>query len=607
MHSANSTISAGDVWYFYQRPRQHCGIPPHRAHVHGTCCNANTANISPTATTTTTSISSALAIITRSLGPVAYTASDPKMPRSRSRSKSQGRVDPVRRACQLRRFHRDLQAKHPYKKDLIARFDTDTLAAIDLLIGEGTDWQVVLDGETEYDLNWMKKPQSLPSAIVWIKRWAKDAANDQEHVDGGDGPPQVAATDDVDSANLEGPAGSEREQAPATDAVGTTNLDGPAGSSADPDPPLWNLQAGEKARNTFEEGLKVHTAGPLDTRPSNAGPSNTESLVPKPLFSKPSDTELLVSNSLFSNPLNAKPLNTGSLASQPLFSKPLDTRPSSAGPLVSRPLDTAAGKSNRTEPRAIRYQNAQMYPSLPVHSRPSNEQPRSSFRLPTNARESFGSQEVVDAIARYTSSSTTSHSTAVHKETEVEALERREKDLARKREENALATAAYDEIPQPYLDWLMAYKDASRRQRAMEEAEEQCEAVQARVKVERDALDVATRELEGAKRAVTNAKQQRFELAMGRGSGHEGAVLSRDAGAADDDAPLHALRSHRKQRAEAYNTALERCTTAVKEHAAAYDDWTTARDAYQEAEVLEEQRKRAWEQLRGVPRGDVGR
>ncbi|KAI8240848.1 hypothetical protein K4K53_004038 [Colletotrichum sp. SAR 10_77] len=383
------------------------------------------------------------------------------MPRSRSRSKSQGRVDPVRRACQLRRFHRDLQAKHPYKKDLIARFDIDTLAAIDLLIGEGTDWQVVLDGETEHDPNWMKKPQSLPSAIVWIKRWAKDAANDQEHVDGGDGPPQVATTDDVDAANLEGPAGSEREQAPATDAV--------------------------------------------------------------------------------------------------------------------------------------------------VHSRPSNEQPRSSFRLPTNARESFGSQEVVDAIARYTSSSTTSHSTAVHEETEAEALERREKDLARKREENALATAAYDEIPQPYLDWLMAYKDASRRQRAMEEAEEQCEAVQARVKLERDALDVATRELEGAKRAVTNAKQQRFELAMGRGSGYEGAVLSRDAGAADDDAPLHALRSHRKQRAEAYNTALERCTTAVKEHAAAYDDWTTARDAYQEAEVLEEQRKRAWEQLRGVPRGDVGR
>ncbi|KAI8263027.1 hypothetical protein K4K58_013233 [Colletotrichum sp. SAR11_239] len=417
------------------------------------------------------------------------------MPRSRSRSKSQGRVDPVRRACQLRRFHRDLQAKHPYKKDLIARFDTDTLAAIDLLIGEGTDWQVVLDGETEHDPNWMKKPQSLPSAIVWIKRWAKDAANDQKHVDGGDGPPQVATTDDVDSANLESPAGSEREQFLATDAVGTANLDGPAGSSADPDPPLWDLQAGEKARNTFEE----------------------------------------------------------------------------------------------------------------VHSRPSNEQPRSSFRLPTNARESFGSQEVVDAIARYTSSSTISHSTAVHKETEAEALERREKDLARKREENALATAAYDEIPQPYLDWLMAYKDASRRQRAMEEAEEQCEAVQARVKVERDALDVATRELEGAKRAVTNAKQQRFELAMGRGSGHEGAVLSRDAGAADDDAPLHALRSNRKQRAEAYNTALERCTTAAKEHAAAYDDWTTARDAYQEAEVLEAQRKRAWEQLRGVRRGDVGR
>ncbi|KAJ0360308.1 hypothetical protein COL26b_014113 [Colletotrichum chrysophilum] len=386
------------------------------------------------------------------------------MPRSRSRSKSQGRVDPVRRACQLRRFHRDLKAKHPYKKDL----------------------------------------------------------------------------------NRQSPAGSEREQAPATDTVGTANLDGPAGSSADPNPPLWNLQAGEKARNAFEEGLKVHTAGPLDTRPS------------------------------------------------------------SAGPLVSRPLDTAAGKSNRTEPRAIRYQNAQMYPSLPVHSRPSNEQPRSSFRLPTNARESFGSQEVVDAIARYTSSSTTSHSTAVHKETEAEALERREKDLARKREENALATAAYDEIPQPYLDWLMAYKDASRRQRAMEEAEEQCEAVHARVKVERDALDVATRELEGAKRAVTNAKQ-RFELAMGRGSGHEGAVLSRDVGAADDDAPLHALRSHRKQRAEAYNTALERCTTAAKEHAAAYDDWTTARDAYQEAEVLEVQRKRAWEQLRGVRRGDVGR
>ncbi|KAI8205029.1 hypothetical protein K4K52_004523 [Colletotrichum sp. SAR 10_76] len=386
------------------------------------------------------------------------------MPRSRSRSKSQGRVDPVRRACQLRRFHRDLQAKHPYKKDLIARFDTDTLAAIDLLIGEGTDWQVVLDGETEHDPNWMKKPQSLPSAIVWIKRWAKDAANDQEHVDGGDGPPQVATTDDVDAANLKGPAGSEREQAPATDAVGTTNLDGPAGSSANPDPPLWNLPAGEKARNTFEE----------------------------------------------------------------------------------------------------------------------------------------------DAIARYTSSSTASHSTAVHKEAEAEALERREKDLARKREENALATAAYDEIPQPYLDWLMAYKDASRRQRAMEEAEERCEAVQARVKVERDALNVATRELEGAKRAVTNAKQ-RFELAMGRGSGHEGAVLSRDVGAADDDAPLHALRSHRKQRAEAYNTALERCTTAAKEHAAAYDDWTTARDAYQEAEVLEEQRKRAWEQLRGVRRGDVGR
>ncbi|KAI8171983.1 hypothetical protein K4K51_011643 [Colletotrichum sp. SAR 10_75] len=380
--------------------------------------------------------------------------------RSRSRSKSQGRVDPVRRACQLRRFHRDLQAKHPYKKDLIARFDTDTLAAIDLLIGEGTDWQVVLDGETEHDPNWMKKPQSLPSAIVWIKRWAKDAANDQEHVDGGDGPPQVATTDDVDAANLEGPAGSEREQAPATDAV--------------------------------------------------------------------------------------------------------------------------------------------------VHSRPSNEQPRSSFRLPTNPRESFGSQEVVDAIARYTSSSTTSHSTAVHKETEAEALERREKDLARKREENALATAAYDEIPQPYLDWLMAYKDASRRQRAMEEAEEQCEVMQARVKLERDALDVATRELEGAKRAVTNAKQ-RLELAMGRVSGHEGTVLSRDAGAADDDAPLHALRSHRKQRAEAYNTALERCTAAAKEHAAAYDDWTTARDAYQEAEVLEEQRKRAWEQLRGVRRDDVGR
>ncbi|KAI8242056.1 hypothetical protein K4K55_011325 [Colletotrichum sp. SAR 10_96] len=416
------------------------------------------------------------------------------MPRSRSRSKSQGRVDPVRRACQLRRFHRDLQAKHPYKKDLIARFDTDTLAAIDLLIGEGTDWQVVLDGETEHDPNWMKKPQSLPSAIVWIKRWAKDAANDQEHVDGGDGPPQVATTDDVDAANLEGPAGSEREQAPATDAVGTTNLDGPAGSSANPDPPLWNLQAGEKARNTFEE----------------------------------------------------------------------------------------------------------------VHSRPSNEQPRSSFRLPTNARESFGSQEVVDAIARYTSSSTTSHSTAVHKETEAEALERREKDLARKREENALAMAAYDDIPQPYLDWLMACKDASRRQRAMEEAEEQCEAVQATVKLERDALDVTTRELEGAKRAVTNAKQ-RLELAMGRRSGHEGAVLSRDAGAADDDAPLHALRSHRKQRAEAYNTALERCTTVAKEHAAAYDDWTTARDAYQEAEVLEAQRKRAWEQLRGVRRGDVGR
>ncbi|KAI8151628.1 hypothetical protein KHU50_012040 [Colletotrichum sp. SAR 10_65] len=384
--------------------------------------------------------------------------------RSRSRSKSQGRVDPVRRACQLRRFHRDLQAKHPYKKDLIARFDTDTLAAIDLLIGEGTDWQVVLDGETEHDPNWMKKPQSLPSAIVWIKRWAKDAANDQEHVDGGDGPPQVATTDDVDAANLEGPAGSEREQAPATDAVGTTNLNGPAGSSANPDPPLWNLQAGEKARNTFEE----------------------------------------------------------------------------------------------------------------------------------------------DAIARYTSSSTTSHSTAVHKETEAEALERREKDLARKREENALATAAYDEIPQPYLDWLMAYKDASRRQRAMEEAEEQCEVMQARVKLERDALDVATRELEGAKRAVTNAKQ-RLELAMGRVSGHEGTVLSRDAGAADDDAPLHALRSHRKQRAEAYNTALERCTAAAKEHAAAYDDWTTARDAYQEAEVLEEQRKRAWEQLRGVRRDDVGR
>ncbi|KAJ0272191.1 hypothetical protein CBS470a_012813 [Colletotrichum nupharicola] len=508
------------------------------------------------------------------------------MPRSRSRSKSQGRVDPVRRACQLRRFHRDLKAKHPYKKDLIARFDTDTLAAIDLLIGEGTDWQVVLDGETKHDPNWMKKPQSLPSAIVWIKRWAKDAADNQKHVDGGDSPPQVATTDDVDSANLESPAGSEREQAPATDTVGTANLDGPAGSSADPNPPLWNLQAGEKARNAFEEGLKVHTAGPLDTKPSNAGPSNTESLVPKPLFSKPSNTELLVSN--------------------PLFSTPLDTRPSSAGPLVSRPLDTAAGKSNRTEPRAIRYQNAQMYPSLPVHSRPSNEQPRSSFRLPTNARESFGSQEVVDAIARYTSSSTTSHSTAVHKETEAEALERREKDLARKREENALATAAYDEIPQPYLDWLMAYKDASRRQRAMEEAEEQCEAVQARVKVERDALDVARRELEGAKRAITNAKQ-RFELAMGRGSGHEGAVLSRDVGAADDDAPLHALRSHRKQRAEAYNTALERCTTAAKEHAAAYDDWTTARDAYQEAEVLEAQRKRAWEQLRGVRRGDVGR
>ncbi|KAJ0268302.1 hypothetical protein COL940_013519 [Colletotrichum noveboracense] len=372
------------------------------------------------------------------------------MPRSRSRSKSQGRVDPVRRACQLRRFHRDLKAKHPYKKDLIARFDTDTLAAIDLLIGEGTDWQVVLDGETKHDPNWMKKPQSLPSAIVWIKRWAKDAADNQKHVDGGDSPPQVATTDDVDSANLESPAGSEREQAPATDT------------------------------------------------------------------------------------------------------------------------------------------------------------PRSSFRLPTNARESFGSQEVVDAIARYTSSSTTSHSTAVHKETEAEALERREKDLARKREENALATAAYDEIPQPYLDWLMAYKDASRRQRAMEEAEEQCEAVQARVKVERDALDVARRELEGAKRAITNAKQ-RFELAMGRGSGHEGAVLSRDVGAADDDAPLHALRSHRKQRAEAYNTALERCTTAAKEHAAAYDDWTTARDAYQEAEVLEAQRKRAWEQLRGVRRGDVGR
>ncbi|KAI8297471.1 hypothetical protein K4K61_012825 [Colletotrichum sp. SAR11_59] len=408
--------------------------------------------------------------------------------RSRSRSKSQGRVDPVRRACQLRRFHRDLQAKHPYKKDLIARFDTDTLAAIDLLIGEGTDWQVVLDGETEHDPNWMKKPQSLPSAIVWIKRWAKDAANDQEHVDGGDGPPQVATTDDVDSANLEGPAGSEREQAAATDNVGTANLDDPAGSSANPDPPLWNLQAGEKARNAFEDGLK----------------------------------------------------------------------------------------------------------------------PRSSFRLPTNARESFGSQEVVDAIARYTSSSTTSHSTAVHKETEAEALERREKDLARKREENALASAAYDEIPQPYLDWLMAYKDASRRQRAMEEAEEQCEAVQARVKLERDALDVATRELEGAKRAVTNAKQ-RIELAMGRGCGHEGAVLSRDAGAADDDAPLLALRSHRKQRAEAYNTALERCTTAAKEHAAAYDDWTAARDAYQEAEVLEAQRKRAWEQLRGVRRGDVGR
>ncbi|EQB47971.1 hypothetical protein CGLO_12839 [Colletotrichum gloeosporioides Cg-14] len=494
------------------------------------------------------------------------------MPRSRSRSKSQGRVDPVRRACQLRRFHRDLQAKHPYKKDLIARFDTDTLAAIDLLIGDGTDWQVVLDGETEHDPNWMKKPQSLPSAIVWIKRWAKDAADGQEHVDGGDGPVQAATPDDVDSANLEGPSGSEREQAAATDAVGTANFDGPAGSSVNPVPPLWNLQAGDKARNTFEEGLKVLTAGPLDTRPSNAGPSNTETLVPKPLFSKP-----------------------------------LDTRPSSAGPLVSRPLDTAVGKSNRTEPRAIRYQNAQTYPSLPIDSRPSIEQPRSSFRLPTNARESFGSQEVVDAIARYTSSSATSLSTAVHKETDAEALERREKDLARKREENAVATAAYDEIPQPYLDWLMAYKDASRRQRAMEEAEELCEAVQARVKLERDALDVATRELEGAKRAVTNAKQQRFELAMGRGSGHEGVVLSRDAGAADDDAPLHALRSHRKQRAEAYNTALERCTTAAKEHAAAYDDWTTARDAYQEAEVLEAQRKRAWEQLRSVRRGDVGR
>ncbi|WYZ36297.1 hypothetical protein EsH8_XII_000047 [Colletotrichum jinshuiense] len=115
-------------------------------------------------------------------------------PLPRSRSRSQGRVDPALRARQLRRFHKYLQTQGPNQQDLQDHFTQAVLDQLDTLIGD-SDWETPVDGENNWEENWNKK-RSLSTQLQYVSRWyeakvagkspsscGQDARSEQNHND----------------------------------------------------------------------------------------------------------------------------------------------------------------------------------------------------------------------------------------------------------------------------------------------------------------------------------------------------------------------------------------------------------------------------------------
>ncbi|KAK2054470.1 hypothetical protein LY76DRAFT_649073 [Colletotrichum caudatum] len=385
------------------------------------------------------------------------------MARSRSRSQSQARTrtDQGRRACQMRRFHQELQTRHSYKRELLDCFDSATLAAIDRLIDQGIDWRVVPDGETPYNSRWMQA-NSLKSQLVWIKRWAREAAGNQQPGDDAvNGSEQAVAVDAIDAHHLGDPSA------------------GGGGGGGGDDEQVAVADAADKSADLLQT-------------PSYA------SFSPEPVHHLLRDLQL-------------------------------------------------ADKTHN-----IDHDANTVKPNL------------------NQAFQSVNSNE----------------------------------KLVRMREENRVARATYGEIPPEYRDWLLAKKEAGLRRRELDKAEKLCEAAQDKVASQQDALELEKQELERAKSLVTAAKRRRGATTGGRAStAHADAVLDRG----NNEVELRTLRIERKQKAEAYNSALERCKTAATAHSSAYDAWAKARDNFRQADVLEEQRACIWERLRGVRRDSIGR